>query len=368
MKRLDNFKKATLLRSKIIVTFVALMTIFASCDKEDVGVQQGGTGIGGGNDEMKKLVKITNYEYFEYYKNESSWNTYGHIVGEEFIWTGNNITGLSLFGNEGDGMQVLQHDLNTVYEGDNLIEMTTLEGSLLHFNYSNNLPVSMYEDGKLRDSMIYSDEGLLVRKINYSSHGEVNSSWVYTWENGNIVSKQDIGADGNPYFTTSYAYDSKKNPFSNYFKYYILNSDETFLSANNVVKKTVINHSYGSTEIKTYTYVYEGDYPVKKCEIRVNDYSNAKYVNYYEYSDGTGKQTLPQFYSIQTSVSPADGYCVVKGGGMYASGDTVAVVFFDNDMCYSKDLFLRWSDGNTQNPRVFKTNRNESFTAIWEEN
>ena len=70
---------------------------------------------------------------------------------------------------------------------------------------------------------------------------------------------------------------------------------------------------------------------------------------------------LEDYFRISTSVSPK-GSGIVTGGGEYKKGQSVKLTATPN-----KDYrFVKWSDGNTSNPRTVTANGNATYTAIFE--
>lgn len=126
-----------------------------------------------------------------------------------------------------------------------------------------------------------------------------------------------------------------------------------------LVSMYMARQDYSGTH--SYTYTYEGDYPVKRVEeyISINTGANANITNttYYEYADGTGSGQVPQIFTI--TVESNNGMSI-DGGGEYAAGTTAVIRAFGYQYA-----FRCWSDGNTDNPRAITVNANATYTAIF---
>ena len=64
---------------------------------------------------------------------------------------------------------------------------------------------------------------------------------------------------------------------------------------------------------------------------------------------------------IISAVANDDTYGSVTGTGAYAEGETVTLTATPNEGY----IFVRWNDGNTANPRVFKASENVVYTAVF---
>lgn len=114
------------------------------------------------------------------------------------------------------------------------------------------------------------------------------------------------------------------------------------------------------------SYVYDGDYPVERMRTdRGNsdygDYTQYGFTTYYEYADGTGRSNMPQIYTIGAQPNVED-WGGVSGSGAYAAGRTAVLHASPARNDYE---FLRWSDGNTDNPRAVTVNDNATYTTVF---
>ena len=91
------------------------------------------------------------------------------------------------------------------------------------------------------------------------------------------------------------------------------------------------------------------------------DESTHKNKRYYVYADGTSA-TIPQICNITATAnrSTEAGY-YARGGGQYEYGATVILQAFERD-------FIRWDDGNTDNPRTIIARGDATYTAIYTDN
>lgn len=351
-----------------VFAIVVAAAVFSSCEKEDGGIN-GATG--------KTLVKISSLSYEKSYYDNALRYTCGGYGASQINWSNGKIVGLVSFSyREGE---LVQSDLGEtfIYEGDLLTEMRQEEvgyQSNTYYTYSNGQVSEVYrtwmEDdrsGWTKYEYIYSDNGKL-RRAKRTSSGSATDvrTYEFTWSGDNIVVEQ-IYENGTLYGTTNYTYDSKVSVFASVPKELLLDGGFEQLSANNVIAETQVDRD-GDSRTTTFTYTYEGNYPVK-CVSTSNgssEYSSSRYestsTTYFEYADGTGASQVPQVYSVNVSRNNTDaGY--VGGDGEYAAGTTA--VLYASPNTYSGYVFQLWSDGVTANPRTITVNGNASYVAIF---
>lgn len=107
---------------------------------------------------------------------------------------------------------------------------------------------------------------------------------TFEWD-GDNVKKITMSDNANHSYSATYTYDKMKNPF--YGSIYHLMGDGMSLSENNT---TSVSTSFGGdVETETYTYKYDGKWPVEKSSTESYDEDNYRStytsVHYYEYAD-----------------------------------------------------------------------------------
>ena len=327
----------------IVATIVAVT--MSSCEKEHSDNQDGNGGASG-----KKLVKTTYFQYFEF--DVPNRHTMGYAWESRFQWNGNRLVGFDdddydyVLTYQGDNLTEIrlsyddyQQNINITYDGDHITEIycTYTEGTS-----------SVYR----RHTMTYSDDGHLQEMTTTEDDGSF-FRYLLTWTDSNVTSVQKY-ENGSLIRTSNYTYDDKKSPYAEMpeWHFYIDGSLED-LSANNVITE------YRENSNTTYTYTYDGDYPVK----RFVTWDNYTSTTYYEYADGTGSSQMPQVCTIESAANN-DSWGQVYGEGEYASDSTV-ILYAE---AYSGYTFQQWNDGNTENPRSFTANGNATYTAIFASN
>lgn len=367
----DTDEGSWVMKKTVFLQVFAIMVaaaVFGSCEKENGGIN-GATG--------KALVKMSNLSYEKHYYDNALRYTWGGYGASQLNWSNGKIVGLMSSSYE-DG-ELVQTDLGEtfVYEGDLLTEIRQERGGRqnnTYFTYSNGQVSEVYrtwtgEDrlGWTKYEYTYSDNGKLRRakKTSSSSATEVRT-YEFTWSGDNIVVEQ-IFENGSLYRTINYTYDSKVSVYASVPREMLLEGSFEQLSANNVIVETRV-YSDGDSRTTTYTYTYEGNYPVKcvSTDISSSEYSSYRdesvSTTYFEYADGTGASQVPQVYGVNVSRNNTEAGSVY-GGGEYAMGATA--VLYASLNTYSGYVFQSWSDGVTANPRTITVNGNASYVAIF---
>jgi len=186
-----------------------------------------------------------------------------------------------------------------------------------------------------------------------------------------MVEQAWVGSDQRETYT--YVYDSHPNYMTSYGQLpFIMGMEKIIcMSKNNVIQRTrTVEYVGGSTSSTSYSYIYtygSDGYPVSFREVRNNNNQGGYYtehndVTYLTYADGSGT-TAPTLYRINVNKNNNDAGWL-NGGGYYEYGATV-IIKADNNYGYR---FVRWNDGNTDNPRTFFCTGEASYTAIYEAN
>lgn len=353
---------------------MAMSLSFTACTPEDDldDNDNGSGGVGG-----KKIAKIGTFDWENRYEDYTIKYTWGSYYGQGFKWSGKKLNQYSQWEiNENGAMVEEILPFNFVY-GDNgkLTEVSYADGDgqdNYYISYTGNNVSEIYNT-YTGDNGSYS--GWRKWQYSYSSDGKMQSATVshsdggittynITWAGDNVIMVQRL-YDGTR--TYNYTYDSKVSPYTTLPTAMVLimyGDDFEMLSANNMIMKTY-QDSEGYSYSTSYTYTYEGNYPVRRIENSNPDYSSGDYYDgglneYYEYTDGTGASQA-QFYRVNVSnISSNEGY--VRGSGEYPAGYTA--VLYAEAYSYSGYFFEQWSDGNTQNPRSVTVNGNATYTAV----
>lgn len=337
----------------------------SSCDKEH-SVYQGNNGGGIG----KKLVKEAEYYYSE---NDYPYSyTGGAFHGRQYQWNGNKLTDI-IFSEYEKGRlyeETLCGSYELIYDGNNVTEIRFRDGSYqenTYFTYNKDHITEIYKtyidgsnSGWGRTTITYTSDGHSQEIMETYDDGSVRR-YLITWSGDNIISVQRY-INGSLTYTRNYTYDNKKSPYAElpeWYYYFYYSIEKAFiLSANNVILESTTDND-GQVSSKSYTYAYDGDYPVKR--VHTGDHSTT--TTYYEYVDGTGKSQMPQMCIIESATNN-DSWGQVRGGGLYASGSTV-ILYAE---ALSDYTFQQWSDGNTENPRTITANGNATYTAMFASN
>lgn len=173
------------------------------------------------------------------------------------------------------------------YDGNKLKEIALSDASKSVYTYTGDLitKVELYYSGILQSTDVYAYEGgKLVSKITtresnknyqdkltfvYNANGTVNvnesdiinkqeikydTTTLYTFSNGNIVSSELI--DGTPMEKITSTFDNKKSPFINITgvkQLLDLDNDFDFYSVNNTVKNVTVTYDYKGAVTQTAT-------------------------------------------------------------------------------------------------------------------
>lgn len=363
------------MKTRLFIMAVTSVALLAACEKDRDGVFQGADGQGSG----KQVVKTTSINYTKSYADYTLRYTYGYASGTKISWSGNNPSHFEYFDYENnaevsDGAE----NITYVYDGGVLKEIKYSEDGYtctVYLTYSNGLPTEIYQTydagdgyaGWMRNTITYSN-GKVHEITRQDDEGDSGRS-ILTWNGDNVVREELYRSDGSLEQTYDYTYDNKNNPMKLDIAVALAIGDySSSFSANNMIMETcTYNDGYTSPYSNSYTYTYDGDYPVKCVKTRRNDntgsyYSTYSYTTYYEYADGTGRGNVPQIYTINVQRNVDDwGYVYSSGTNEYAAGST-AVIYAEARYGYE---FRQWSDGNFDNPRAITVNDNATYTAIF---
>ena len=145
------------------------------------------------------------------------------------------------------------------------------------------------------------------------------------------------------------------------------NGNSIFLPAAGVTSDGSLRH------VGTYAYYWSSSLYTDrlKCAYSVGFYGDFvgwyNYDRYYGHSvrpvwgGGTDDSTTKNKYTITVSANSSS-YGTVSGGGTYEEGTQMTLTATAN----SGYRFVRWNDGNTDNPRVITVTQDESYTAYFE--
>ena len=196
----------------------------------------------------QKLEKVTRFE--EGYSSKTRVS--------EMTWDGNLLKSCQQTRpNTGD---VTRFDFN--YNGSKLSNIQYYKDGSLHYTYN-----CSYSGDRLTGVAYPTSSGTENYTITYNSNGEIatvtrEGRWTcnLTWQNGNVTQIQYVQNDQSS--TYSYTYDNKISSYTGMSVVIFTQLDEIsdggaeLLSKNNVLTK---QHS---DDTKTYTYTYDGDYPL----------------------------------------------------------------------------------------------------------
>lgn len=176
----------------------------------------------------------------------------------------------------------LTEEYNLKYKDGKLssMEKTVYNSSKKHSDethlrvFSNILPdniVKTLAEEKVMNNSISNDRD--ARTISYS----------FTWTGSNItkITMTDNHNQGSSYHA-EYEYDNKKSPFC---EFYEMDGDDIInnVSANNLTKETRKYENNDETNVETFGYEYDGDYPIECRKYESDGSVNLFY--YYEYMD-----------------------------------------------------------------------------------
>lgn len=336
-----------------------------SCTEKPGDINQGG----GDGTTGKRLVKETWLDYGKRYENNDLQYTSGYYVWTRYVYSGNQLADIMDGKFKNGGPIEESYGMQFIYDGDKLTEIRVNDEELqsnTYLTYSGEQITELYEtyvdggfSGWYKRNMTYSSDGHLM-ELTETYDGGDNNRYVLTWSGDNVASVQCF-ENGSLFRTTNYTYDNKKSAYTEMPEWYAYMEDGSFtmLSANNVIMESRVN-SDGESRNHSYTYTYDGEWPVKRIENYGNEYYSGILTTYYEYADGAGQSLLPTIYTLKVNEN-SDGYGYTSGGGVYAAGST-AVMYACPWPGY---IFQQWNDGNTQNPRTVTVDGNATYTAIF---
>ena len=284
------------MRTILKITIIILTLTIVGCKKDDDGNQ---------SDQNLKLV------------------TYSIDAGEYNINYDDNGKPTSI--ETSSGLQTIIYNTNNqIIQIGSFFYSYNSQGRLSQFNYQNSISDNEGElvynsQGQLEVMNFISISGSNTRYItsnyNYDAQGRLSEiiessddiSGIKKTEitydsNNNIVQERYLvsndGINFQLYYTKSYTYDNKKNPYkqlASYLgiedsisNYYFFGFESvslfplSFISNNNILTEVYISSS--GTSSKQYTYSYnEGNYPVA-CDFNYTDSEGYNYTEYYNWT------------------------------------------------------------------------------------
>lgn len=331
---------------------LAFITGLTACHKDD-DTQQA-------ND--KRLVKSLHVEYVNngYFTEGRIGNdpANGYLGSSTFEWNDSLVVAIN-------GLQVQYINDTILIGGENDIK-------------------AIKQDGRVRTIIRYPTELWYSYTFTYNDAGEIASletmcrdcvpmTTTFTWENGNLIESHETWYDGNlpngKHETIwEYTYDNMHTPYEGMEDICLILDPSTPPSRNNVLtSRRITIESEGnlaepitdtSELYHAGTITYSNGYPIIQKYI---DEPTQKIKRYYVYADGTSAN-IPQICNITATAnrSTVAGY-YARGGGQYEYGATVLLYAFEPD-------FIRWDDGNTDNPRTVIARGDATYTAIYTDN
>lgn len=335
---------------RTLLILLAFMAILTACHKDDTRQL---------NDKrLKQTVKVT-YNNYGYY-------TEGSIETSNFGWNDSLIVSLPFC--------VIQYSDDTITIGSDM-HATKQNGRIT------SIIVNRFELW-YSYTYTYNNEGQII-SMETMCRDCVPTTTTFTWENGNMVQAHDETLNWNSGNNTYskyeqyryYTYDNECTPYDGMKDIQLMLNPTLPPSKNNVVEERIVtiykdgghgnDNDYTEERRDTieqqYQYVYKNDYPVSMERINEANDGIHKYMTYFIYQDGTSV-TIPQACTIMADANryTEAGY-KARGSGTYEYGTTVILQAFERD-------FIRWDDGNTDNPRTIIARGDATYTAIYTDN
>lgn len=235
-------------------------------------------------------------------------------------------------------------EVNCTYTGDNLTE--------IYITYNN---------GWIKNTLTYDTNGVLTTSKRETIEGDVDETTL-VWENGNVKSETTTHTSSryssSSTRTVEYLYDNKISYYTGMGNFALIMGGYSILSRNNVLRETRVGE--GTT---TYTYTYDGDWPITVRTSQNNgSYYSYESASYLRYTDGSGA-TIPQTYRITAKSNIPDNHSLyVMGSGDYEAGRQVVL---RASTSIADTGFVCWSDGNTDNPRIFTVTGDAEYIAVF---
>lgn len=266
-------------KSIIFCLCVTIVTLFASCNKDNDGIFN----------PAKKIHKI--FEVNE---------VYGTYVSEVWNWNGNQLSSINKYNHRGDlyATTTYHYDgdrlitvrnessyatfnykgnkidyINVYFAGDDYLKTVyTFQykgNKLSHLNIDNKFTISLTDKKSLVNPLkfilpeVYASVEKLIEKSANESKGAESITMDFTWTGKNITSVvtnmfSDHYASSE---VTECTFDHKQNPVEGFLGS-ISGSGNLYCNQNNLLSATTT--SFGTPfSTTTYDYEYEGNYPVK---------------------------------------------------------------------------------------------------------
>ncbi|MBQ9417933.1 MAG: hypothetical protein IJU19_05050 [Bacteroidales bacterium] len=226
--------------------------------------------------------------------------TVGKHLAEQWYWDGSKLAAIAYYNAQGRVASTVRFN----YDGSQLTRAYTDDRNYITFSYDGRKATAATEvvNGQRRALYQFSHDGSKISKIEIHfssiakggeraaeavglnrtfwgllmpcdanvvqpSAGEIGTKSAQSivvslsWD-GKNVSKATV-ENGNVSYATAYSYDDNHNPYQS-FLYALINGGETSpLSKNNVTSATITNAD-GSQETTSYSYAYDGSWPIAR--------------------------------------------------------------------------------------------------------
>lgn len=316
---------------KLALMLILVVVTMTSCHKDDV--QQP-------NDKrLKQIITVA-------YSDNGGYFTTGEVYTTNYVWED------SLLVSAGqaihyDGDTISLGYLKAIKRNGRIEEIYNTDPEALHFHWT----YSYNSEGKIESIEEMCDICLPI-------------TTTYTWNNGNILRahteyySSDLPNELHEY-DTYYTYDDKQTPFKGMEDIGLILAAQGAINKNNILTSVTMTDYDTTSIIRNYT--YKGNYPVIEYSqtITSNPLNTTIPTKFYiVYMDGTSAN-IPQFCTITVDANryTEAGY-KARGSGTYEYGATVILQAFERD-------FIRWDDGNTDNPRTVIARGDATYTAIY---
>lgn len=334
----------------LLATIVASFTLSA-CHKDNDTHQP--------ND--KRLIKALDVEYINNgYFTEGRINNdpaNGYSGSSDIEWNDSLVTSIN-------GLPVV-YVADTIYVGGENYIMAIKKDGRIHKIIRNRNPSELW----FTYTFTYNNSGEIV-SLETMCRDCVPMTTTFTWQNGNLIESHETWYDGNwpprkHETIREYTYDNMHTPYECMEDICLIMNPSRPPSRNNILtSRSITIESEGTlTEpvtdtselYHTGTLTYSNGYPIIWKYI---DEPTHVSKTYYVYADGTSAN-IPQICNITATAnrSTVAGY-YARGGGQYEYGTTVLLYAFERD-------FIRWDDGNTDNPRTVIARGDATYTAIY---
>lgn len=287
--------------SRLFIAALALMFVFASCEKE---------GVFNPKKKISEIYKSSSYSY-----DGETYNTPKYL-SERWNWDGKILKSVDYYDNDGS----LDYSETYTYDKNRLTKVSWGSTSYYELVYDKNKlsSINYYYSGTLSETLKAKHDGSKIVGFEYTGYdakgamarvpasafrfilpaanvediakafAKISEKAVtkdietynidFVWDGNNISEVKYT--EGAYIYSIEYEYDSKINPFYGLFDISEIDVT-TIMSKNNITKFMEIED--GETYIENFEYEYDGNVPVK----RINRYSSEGYssvsITEYEY-------------------------------------------------------------------------------------